>query len=300
MIEVVGHTAVDHICQVSHLPAPNASASVFDRKIFFGGGAANIAAGIAVLGGRVALISAVGGDFAGSEYDRWMTQLQIEKRFFVVPEANTATAFMFTDPKGAQMTFFEWGASRIFETAPAPALSFVHMATADPEFNLRISEQAEFASFDPGQDLHRYTREHLQVILDNINILIANHHEYDGMCRTLGISRDELVNRVPIAIETRSSEGCLITEQGTTTQVPAVPVPCLDPTGAGDGFRAGFLTAYAEGYDTITAVKIGTVTASYVVEAPGCQTTLADQARMQVRYTRQFGALPEPGEPRQA
>lgn len=300
MIEVVGHTAVDHICQVSHLPAPNASASVFERKILFGGGAANIAAGIAVLGGKAALISAVGGDFAGSEYDRWMDSLQIEKRFFVIPESNTATAFMFTDPNGAQMTFFEWGASRIFETAPAPSLSFTHMATADPEFNVRVAQQSSFASFDPGQDLHRYTREHLEIILDNINILIANQHEYTGMCKTLGISRNELVSRVPIAIETRSNEGSLITQQGNTTKIPAVQVTCRDPTGAGDGFRAGFLTAYAGGYDPITAVKIGTVTASFVVEAAGCQTALADWRKMEERYTPQFGALPKPEDPRRA
>ncbi|MDD1729553.1 MAG: carbohydrate kinase family protein [Methanospirillum sp.] len=300
MIEVVGHTAVDHICQVSHLPSPNASTGILQRKIFFGGGAANIAAGIAVLGGSVALISAVGGDFAGSEYDRWMDQLRIQKRFFVVPEANTATAFMFTDPQGAQMTFFEWGASKIFETAAAPTLNFVHMATADPEFNVRVAEQAAFASFDPGQDLHRYTKEHLEAILDTIDILIANQHEYDGMCKTLGISRNNLISRVPIAIETRGGEGSLITQADTTTRIPAVPVPCRDPTGAGDGFRAGFLTAYAQGYDAVTSAKIGTVTASYVVESAGCQTSLADQARMQLRYTQQFGSLPTPAESRRA
>jgi ribokinase len=298
MIEVVGHTAVDHICRVSHLPEPNHSTSVLERTVFYGGGAANIAAGIAVLGGKAALISAVGGDFAGSEYEAWIDKLRIEKRFFVIPEANTATAFMFTDPAGNQMTFFEWGASTIFATAKAPSLSFVHMATADPEFNVRVAEQAAFASFDPGQDLHRYTVEHLNVILDNIDILIANQHEYDGMCNTLGLTRKELTARVPLAIETQSSAGSLVTERDTTTRVPAVSVVCRDPTGAGDGFRAGFLTAYAEGFDPITAVKVGTVTASFVVEHAGCQTALADRTRMQARYQEQFGSFPTAGEPR--
>ncbi len=300
MIEVVGHTAVDHICKVSHLPTPNTSSSVLDRKIFFGGGAANIAAGIAVLGGEAALISAVGGEFAGSDYDRWMDQLKIDKRFFVVPKSNTATAFMFTDTQGAQVTFFEWGASCAFETEPAPKLEFVHMATADPAFNVRVAELASFASFDPGQDIHRYTKEHLQVILENIDILIANQHEYVGMCRTLGISHADLVKQVPIAIETRSGDGCQITEQGTIKTIPAVTVPCADPTGAGDGFRAGFLTAYAEGYDTVTAAKVGTITASFVVEHVGCQTALADRARMETRYKNQFGPLSKPEGPRRA
>ena len=59
MIEVVGHTAIDHICTVTHLPGPDDSTLVSDRKILFGGGAANIAVGIAMLGGDVSLISAV-------------------------------------------------------------------------------------------------------------------------------------------------------------------------------------------------------------------------------------------------
>jgi ribokinase len=298
MIEIVGHTAIDHICQVSHLPGPNCSASVLERKIFFGGGAANIAAGIASLGGKVALISAVGGDFAGSAYEEWMEKLGIKRQFFVVSEANTATAFMFTDPAGAQMTFFEWGASQIFQTAKAPSLSFVHMATADPEFNVMIARQAAFASFDPGQDLHRYTREHLDMILNNIDILIANQYEYDGMCNTLDMSREDLISRVPLAIETRSGEGCIVYHQDIVTRVPAVPVLCRDPTGAGDGFRAGFLTAYAEGYDPVVAVQVGTVTASYVVEVTGCQTALADWRQMLKRYQSRFGSLPAPGKPR--
>lgn len=294
---MVGHTAVDHICQVSHLPTPNSSTSVLNRKVFFGGGAANIAAGIATLGGKAALISAVGGDFSGSSYEAWMDSLGIEKRFFVQSEANTATAFMFTDPKEAQMTFFEWGASRIFETAEAPSLSFAHMATADPNFNVKVAERAKFCSFDPGQDLHRYTKEHLEVMMENIDILIANHHEYAGMCKTLGITHDELTSLVPLTIETRSSEGSIIIQEKKATKVQAVPVICQDPTGAGDGFRAGFLTAFAKGYDPITSVQIGTVTASYVVEHPGCQTALANWEKMLERYTRHFGPLTEPEEP---
>ncbi|HWQ68087.1 MAG TPA: carbohydrate kinase family protein [Methanospirillum sp.] len=297
MIQVVGHTAIDQICKVSHLPGPDKSASVTDRKIFYGGGAANIAAGIAVLGGKVSLVSAVGADFGGSEYEMWMDSLGIIKRFYVVPDANTATAFMFTDPEGHQMTFFEWGASRAFETEEAPSLEFVHMATADPVYNVRVAERAAFSSFDPGQDLHRYSREHLSSLCDNIDILIANQHEYDGMCDTLGLTREELCARVPLAIETRSGAGSLLYQKGAVTTVPAVSVTCSDPTGAGDGFRAGFLTALVKGYDSLTSCKIGTVTASYVVESVGCQTALAGWDRMEQRYREAFGNLEEPGVP---
>jgi len=66
VIYVVGHTAIDHICRVRDLPPPNGSVTIIERKVLFGGGAANIAAGIARLGVPCTLVSAVGDDFSGA------------------------------------------------------------------------------------------------------------------------------------------------------------------------------------------------------------------------------------------
>ena len=51
-------------------PEKNCSTHITDRQIYFGGGAANIAAGIAKLGEESTLISCVGGDFTDSDYDQ--------------------------------------------------------------------------------------------------------------------------------------------------------------------------------------------------------------------------------------
>jgi ribokinase len=298
MIHIVGHTAVDHISHVHHLPEKNASTHITDRQIFFGGGAANIAAGIAALGEGVTLVSCVGSDFAGSDYDRWQKNLKITQQFFVVPDAHTPTAFMFTDDAGDQVTYFEWGASRAFAASEAPALPFVHMATADPEFNCRVAEKGGFVSFDPGQDVFWYTKEQLDAIISNTDILFANHHEVEAMCRTLHATKDDLIRRVQMAVFTMSAGGSCLYEGGNRHFVPVVPVACADPTGAGDAYRAGFLSAYAKGYAPITCCRIGTVTASFVVEHPGCQTHLAGREQMEGRYRECFGALPDPGERR--
>ena len=294
MIHIVGHTALDHISRVPHLPAKNCSTHISDRHIYFGGGAANIAAGIAVLGEQVTLISCTGGEFANSEYDHWMKKVGIHQQFFVVPDANTPTAFMFTDNAGDQMTFFEWGASKAFATSEAPYLPFVHMATADPEFNCRVAERSEFASFDPGQDVFWYTKEQLGTILANTDILFANQHEVEQMCTTLGVTRDTLVRQVGTAIFTMSGDGSTLYTRGAEHFIPVVPVTLIDPTGAGDAYRAGFLSAYVRSYPPLTCCKIGTVTASFVVEHAGCQTHLAGWDAMRIRYQQYFGALELP------
>mgnify|MGYP002388402553 CR=1 FL=1 len=294
MIHIVGHTAIDHISKVPHLPKANCSTHITDRQIYFGGGASNIAAGIAMLGEAVTLHSCIGSDFSGSDYDQWMTRLGIQREFFVVPEAHTPTAFMFTDDNGDQMTFFEWGASRAFATADAPALPFVHMATADPDFNCRVAERSEFVSFDPGQDVFWYNREQLGSIIDNTNILFANQHEAKQMCETLGLSREKLIANVDTAIFTMSGDGSTLYTGSREYFIPVVPVALADPTGAGDSYRAGFLSAYVRGYSPLTCCKIGTVTASFVVEHVGCQTHLPDWATMQSRYRQNFGELEAP------
>lgn len=294
MIHIVGHTAIDHISKVAHLPEKNCSTHITDRQIYYGGGAANIAAGIATLGEKVTLHSCVGSDFAGSDYDRWMAKIGVGQQFFVVPDAHTPTAFMFTDETGDQMTFFEWGASRAFRTSEAPALPLVHMATADPEFNCRVAEKGEFVSFDPGQDVFWYNKEQLDSIVGNADILFANQHEVKQMCKTLGITKDALIARVGMAIFTMSGDGSTLYTKGKEHFIPAVPVVLADPTGAGDSYRAGFLSAYVRGYDPLTCCKVGTVTASHVVEHVGCQTHLPDWAAMEERYRKNFGELAAP------
>jgi ribokinase len=201
---------------------------------------------------------------------------------------------MFTDSTGNQMTFFEWGASKAFATEEAPALPFVHMATADPDFNCRVAERSEFASFDPGQDVFYYTREQLESIIANIDILFANQHEVTQMCQTLGITRKALVEQVATAVFTMSGRGSMLYTNGKEDFIPAVPVRLADPTGAGDAYRAGFLSAYIRGYPPLTCCRVGTVTASYVVEHVGCQTHLPDWDTMKVRYQTHFSTLSTP------
>ncbi|MDT8358323.1 MAG: carbohydrate kinase family protein [Methanomicrobiaceae archaeon] len=297
MISVVGHTAIDHIFRVPQFPDRHDSTYVLDHQVYFGGGAANIAVGIAVLGEPCTLISAVGGDFAGSPYDRWMDQLGVKKDFFVVEEARTATAYLFNDQQGDQITFFEWGASEVFHRMEAPGLEMVHMATADPEFNVRVAKKSGFSSFDPGQDLLRYTSEQLLAILGKIDILFANHHEVATMCRIAGLSREELIEKVPSAVFTLSGEGSILHREGESWHIPAVPVQLVDPTGAGDAYRAGFLTATRRGYDPLTSCRVGTVCASFAVEKVGCQSNLPDWGRMSERYGAYFGTLPPGGGP---
>lgn len=248
---------------------------------------------IARLGGESTLVSAVGPEFNGSDYDRWLDQAGVRKALFIVEGRETPTAYVYTDDAGDQITFFEWGASAYFREAEAPALDFVHLATADPVFNTKVAQKSRFVSFDPGQDLPWYSKEQLESILDSISILFANRHEIAQLSDILDIPKERIIARVPLVIVTMDAEGSVLYEGGRETRIPAIPVQLVDPTGAGDAFRGGFLLAYQRGFEPSVCSRIGTVVASFVVESVGCQMNLPDWKRMEERYQVHFGPLPE-------
>ena len=51
--------------------------------------------------------------------------------------------------------------------------------------------------------------------------------------------------------------------------IPVVSVRAVDPTGAGDAYRAGFLLALTRGYSISTCGKIGSTVASFAVADTG-------------------------------
>ena len=199
---------------------------------------------------------------------------------------------MFTEDAGDQMTFFEWGASKAFATADGPGAAPRPHGDGRSRLQLPGGGKSEFVSFDPGQDVFWYTKEQLESIISHTDILFANQHEVQQMCTTLGVTREALTKEVTMAIFTMSGDGSTLYMNGSEHFIPVVPVTLCDPTGAGDAYRAGFLSAYVRGYAPLACCRIGTVTASFVVEHAGSPDTPAHMGAdartvpRKFRYTR--------------
>lgn len=291
-ISVVGHTAFDLIFKVPFLPKPNNSTYVEEREELFGGGAANIAAAIATLGGRSRLISPVGMDFINSDYEEHLVNLGVDLDMLtVIVDDDTARAYVFTDEDHDQVTYFYWGASRCFPRLEAPRVDFVHLATADASFNQRVAEKAGFVSFDPGQDIHTYSGEQLHRILRHTDILFTNEYEIEHLREITGLSCREVEDLVDVLVVTYGGDGSRVFSDEGEMRIPVVGVNAVDPTGAGDAYRAGFLLAWARDYDLEACAKIGSTVASYVVESVGPQTSLPTWEEMIERYRENFGEL---------
>jgi ribokinase len=292
IISVVGHTALDYIVDVEKIAGKNESSPVIDYEEYPGGGAANIALAIARLGGKSQLISPVGTDFGNSGYEMILTDAGVDlSRLYRLEDQKISKAFIFTDKDKNQTTYFYWGASSKFKELEPEPVEFVHLATADSVYNAKIAQIADFVSFDPGQDLITYSKEKLDLILAHTDILFANRHEIKRVLEIIGKNFSELKDMIGIIVVTYDAEGSRIYTDTEEFTIPVVSVKAVDPTGAGDAYRAGFLLAFTRKYSIPTCGKIGSTVASFAVQGRGCQTDLPTWEEMKVRYEDNFGKL---------
>jgi sugar/nucleoside kinase (ribokinase family) len=280
----VGHTALDYIIQVNQFPEPNSSTAINNMKTFHGGAAANVAVVSANLGLNSSLVSAVGGDFKGSEYQNLFKSLSIDiEDMIIIEDVKSPTAFVITNENNDQISYFYWGAAKYFKESKIPLeaikkASAVHLATGDPGFNRKCGETAykfnKLISFDPGQDLHMYSPSELEEVIKISDILFGNHHEIDRILKILDINVEKLQELGPkIVVKTLGKNGSRIyTDE--KIEIGAKIIETLDPTGAGDSYRAGFLRAYLNGDDLEFCGNFASAVASFVVEAEGCQTNI--------------------------
>jgi nucleoside kinase len=294
IISIVGHTALDYIVDVEKIAGKNESSPVIDYEEYPGGGAANIAVAIAKLGGKSQLISPVGTDFASSGYEKTLTEACVDlSRLYRLEDQKISKAFIFTDRENNQSTYFYWGASSKFKELEPEPLDFVHLATADSVYNSKLAQISGFVSFDPGQDLITYSKENLELILTHTDILFANRHEIRRVSEMTGKTFSELKALIDIIVVTYDAEGSRIYTGGEEFVIPVIPVRAVDPTGAGDSYRAGFLLALTRGYPLSTCGRIGSIVASFAIQTRGCQTGLPSWKEMETRYEANFGRLEE-------
>ncbi|NPA62487.1 MAG: carbohydrate kinase family protein [Methanococci archaeon] len=292
-IACVGHTALDYIFNIEKFPEVNTSIQIPSARKYYGGAAANTAVGIKKLGVDSELLSCVGYDFKNSGYERYLKNLDINiSKLYYSEEEETPKAWIFTDKNNDQITFFSWGAAKHYKELNPPNFNteIVHIATGDPEFNARCAENSygnNLVSFDPGQDLPQYSRNLLKDVIENTNFLFMNQHEFERASNLLKFDIRDYLDRVDVLVITRGCEGSIIYTKDKKIEIPCIKVENpADPTGAGDSYRAGFLTAYVKGYDLEKCGLIGSATASYVVEAKGCQTNLPTWSKVIERLER--------------
>lgn len=292
VLTVVGTLALDTLAHVQRLAAPEETGGVRHLSVDVPGGTAgNVAMALARLGAAPRVLAGVGPDFGRSAYERALREAGVDLSLLVHATDATSRAYVFFDGHGGQMTYFFSGASRAVANARGPLRGRVHFAAGEISAYPRLMQEADWVSFDPGQEVFHRDHKEILACVEHVDLLFLNRHERARLEQT-GLRVDVLARAGTVVVETRGAEGTIVHAQDGDVAVPAAPAEARDPTGAGDAHRAGFLLALDRGASWRDAARFANVMGAFAVEGIGPQANLPTLAQAAERYQKAYGERP--------
>ncbi|MFB9611326.1 carbohydrate kinase family protein [Kutzneria kofuensis] len=274
---------------------------VDDLVVRRGGVGANIAFGMGVLGQRPILGGAVGKDF--DDYRAWLERHGVDCQSVYVSDLKHTARFMCTtDDDMNQIASFYTGA--MAETGMVEigaiadrtgGLDLVLLSPTDPDAMIQHADECRQRGLafgvDPSQQLARMDGDQVRRFVVGAKYLFSNDYEWELVLRKTGWSEAEILEKVEMRVTTLGEKGVeIVGREVGSLQVPAVPeLAKVDPTGVGDGFRAGFLAAVSSGLGLERAAQLGALVAVHVLEVNGPQEWTFDRETALGRLSDAFG-----------
>ncbi|WP_447743874.1 aminoimidazole riboside kinase [Enterobacter asburiae] len=264
-----------------------------------GGAPANVAVGIARLGGQSAFIGRVGDDPFGRFMAKTLADEKVDvKSMRLDPAHRTSTVVVDLDDHGERsFTFMVRPSADLFlETADLPTFSageWLHVCSialsAEPsrsttfEAMAAVREAGGYVSFDPNirPDLwpdENALRRCLEQALQSADVVKLSVEELAFLTGNVevNVGLNALMARCParLVLVTQGKEGVIAWHDGTAKHYPATPVECVDTTGAGDAFVAGLLYGLAAGQDLTPVIALAQRCGALATTAKGAMTAL--------------------------
>ena len=307
-IAVTGSIATDHLMTFPGRFAEQLLADKLDKvslsflvdglEIRRGGVAANIAFGLGCLGLRPLLVGSVGRDFA--EYRVWLDSHGVDTSHVrESAKLHTARFVCTTDTDLNQIASFYPGAMGedvdIDLTGFAGEIDLVVIGAGNPAAMLSLTQQCRahqipFAN-DTSQQLASLDGDQIKELVAGAAYLFCNDYEASLIEHKTGWSDAELTAEVGVRVTTLGADGARVDQAGQEPVLagPVKDVASVDPTGAGDAFRAGFLAAVAWGVSLERAAQLGNLLAVHVLETTGTQEYKLAPAELASRCAVSYG-----------
>lgn len=268
----------DHILP-EKLHVLNISFTVNGMVERLGGTAGNIAYALSLLGEKPIILATVGHDY--HRYFESLAKKNIASDSIkIIEEEFTASAYITTDRADNQITGFNPGAMKYpscfdFDRVN-PQESIVIIAPGNLEDMIDYPRSCKSRGidyiFDPGQSLPMWNAQELIRCIDGSRILISNDYELELVINKTGLNRKKLLEKTKTIITTLGEMGSRVCTPDREIDIPAAEAKeVLDPTGAGDAYRAGLIKGLTEGRGIEQCAVMGSVCASFAVECYGTQ-----------------------------
>ena len=275
--------------------------STFQR--FVGGFAGNVATGLARLGLRAAIVSAVGDDGHGRFVRRFLDAEGVETAWLAThPTLRTALAFCEAwPPDRFPLTFYrtptcpDWEMRaedvplELVVSAPLVYATGTGLAR-EPSRTATLAALRVRASAPPGRGADGAGGRGRATIfdLDWRDALWEDPAAYPPLVRRAAAMTDTLIGGatefraaemrphdplelgVRLVVVKRGPEGATIVDRDGERHIPGLPVPVTNGLGAGDAFAAAFGAALAGGLDAATAAERGNAAGAIVATRLSC------------------------------
>lgn len=274
----------------------------FEIKILrenFGGTAGNIAYNLKLLGENPIIISTAGRDF--ENYQRWLKLNEISlKEIRILPNELTACAYIITDRANNQITAFHSGAMQV-----ESSLGLGQYRSLNPKDTLAIIapgnrfEMVDFGRllkkkgipyiFDPGQQIPTFSNSDLRFLLKGALIFVVNDYEFSLVSKKLSLKLGDMKKLAKIVIITKGEKGSKVITHEKSYQISSIkPRKVVDPTGAGDAFRAGLIKGIVKKYPIKKIAQLATLVATYPIEHYGTQEHSFSLREIKNRYYQKY------------
>ena len=276
-------------------------------RMSFGGDALNESVVLSRLGKKVQLISKIGADEAGRSIRKHLEKEKVSTGHVIVQQGlNTSVNIALVDADGGRKFLMDPHSSQrklgledvlpmLDETAQIVSFASIFIS---PLFSIEKMEQLFSLIKAAGKtlvsDLTRpkngETFNDLKVLFPYMDVFVPNDEEIF----LLTGEKDPYKNvqmlvdaGVKTAVVKIGKDGCLVGTKDSIVQVPAVTgVKCVDTTGAGDSFAAGFIAGLIEGRDMIDCARLGCAAASCSIEQIGATDGVRSLEQVMERYKR--------------
>lgn len=262
----------------------------------FGGCAGNIAYTLKLLGMEPLVLGSGGNDF--SPYKDHFYAHKIRTDYISnVTHVATGSYFVVTDKDDNQIGSFYRGAlthnEHLSVTKVKDPVSLVVIAANTPVAMVRYVRECQKKNmpylYDPAFQIESFSTTELYEAISRASIFVGNDYEVALVEKKLKLTHKQIIDLVPIVVTTLAGKGSLVETRNVRHEVKAAkPASVIDPTGAGDAYRAGFITGFLLRYDLATCGRMGSVAAAYTVEKYGTQTHMFSKKQFCERYYENF------------
>lgn len=261
----------------------------------FGGTAGNIAYNLSLFGQSTTLLGLAGYDFA--KYKRWLKKHKIDISYVKQDKKiSMSSAYIMTDKSDNQITGFFSGPVDSDYCKVVKKIKNPHLAIVAPDYRPRMLAYTKLYRklgidyiFDPGQQITTLNAKDLKSCINGAKILIGNDYEIKLMTKILGKSLNDLKKMVFLLVVTQGAKGSTMYVDNDKISIPPAKVKkIVDPTGAGDAYRAGLIHGLVNNKSLETSGRIASIISAYAVENQGTQTHKFTLKEFKNRYKINF------------